>query len=172
MKGGNYHSSDSYVDYDTYNQYLPQQVIDSIQYQQQKSRNYQYQNSRNSQYSLQRFPSYDNFITDENTYYNGSTYYQDTTSYHYNRGGISPNMTYIGSSNRTRKISRVDSHESFASPQNGNDKFRLLPCRTFICTGSCPYGEKCVFLHDPRVTSTTTWIRGKVMHYSSLHLKS
>jgi len=31
------------------------------------------------------------------------------------------------------------------------NKFRQLPCRTFISTGSCPYGEKCVFLHDPRV---------------------
>lgn len=30
-------------------------------------------------------------------------------------------------------------------------KYRLLPCRTFITTGACPYFDKCVFLHDPRV---------------------
>ena len=34
--------------------------------------------------------------------------------------------------------------------KNGS-KFRLLPCRTFISTGTCPYHDKCVFLHDPRV---------------------
>lgn len=26
-------------------------------------------------------------------------------------------------------------------------KCRQLPCRTFISTGSCPYGDRCVFLH-------------------------
>lgn len=26
---------------------------------------------------------------------------------------------------------------------NGPNKCRQLPCRTFICTGSCPYSERC-----------------------------
>jgi hypothetical protein len=34
-----------------------------------------------------------------------------------------------------------------------DDKFRRLPCRTFICTGTCPYRERCVYLHDPRIIS-------------------
>lgn len=29
-------------------------------------------------------------------------------------------------------------------------KFRQLPCRTFISVGTCPYRERCVYLHDPR----------------------
>lgn len=32
---------------------------------------------------------------------------------------------------------------------HGN-KFRQLPCRTFISVGTCPYRERCVYLHDPR----------------------
>jgi hypothetical protein len=37
--------------------------------------------------------------------------------------------------------------------QKRDDKFRRLPCRTFICTGTCPYRERCVYLHDPRIIS-------------------
>ncbi len=34
----------------------------------------------------------------------------------------------------------------------GNDnKYRQLPCRTFIMTGCCPYKDRCQFLHDLRV---------------------
>ena len=33
-------------------------------------------------------------------------------------------------------------------------KYRQLPCRTFISTGSCPYRERCVFIHDPRLTTS------------------
>ncbi|KAJ1423914.1 hypothetical protein B484DRAFT_432519 [Ochromonadaceae sp. CCMP2298] len=40
-------------------------------------------------------------------------------------------------------------------------KCRQLPCRTFISTGSCPYGERCVFLHDPSVVSKPVYIRCK-----------
>lgn len=29
--------------------------------------------------------------------------------------------------------------------------FRQLPCRTYMCVGACPYRERCVFLHDPRL---------------------
>ncbi|KAJ1406631.1 hypothetical protein B484DRAFT_436673 [Ochromonadaceae sp. CCMP2298] len=31
-----------------------------------------------------------------------------------------------------------------------SSKFRQLPCRTFISVGTCPYRERCVYLHDPR----------------------
>eukprot|EP01038_Epipyxis_sp_PR26KG_P016679 gene16679-22812_t len=33
------------------------------------------------------------------------------------------------------------------------NKFRQLPCRAFISMGTCPYRERCVYLHDPRITS-------------------
>ena len=29
--------------------------------------------------------------------------------------------------------------------------YRQLPCRTFISVGTCPYRERCVYLHDPRL---------------------
>lgn len=40
-----------------------------------------------------------------------------------------------------------------AGQKRTDDKFRRLPCRTFICTGTCPYRERCVYLHDPRIIS-------------------
>lgn len=33
---------------------------------------------------------------------------------------------------------------------NGCSKNRQLPCKTFIMNGTCPYRERCTFLHDPR----------------------
>ena len=33
------------------------------------------------------------------------------------------------------------------------EKFRRMICLTFVSTGSCPYGDKCVFLHDTRLKS-------------------
>ncbi len=33
--------------------------------------------------------------------------------------------------------------------QDGNaNKYRQLPCRTFIAVGTCPYRDRCVYLHD------------------------
>lgn len=46
--------------------------------------------------------------------------------------------------------------------QNIQSKCRQLPCRTFISTGSCPYGDRCVFLHDPSIVSKPVYIRSKV----------
>lgn len=41
-------------------------------------------------------------------------------------------------------------------------KCRQLPCKTFISTGSCPYGDRCVFLHDMSIVSTPIYIKSKV----------
>lgn len=41
-------------------------------------------------------------------------------------------------------------------------KCRQLPCRTFVSTGSCPYGDRCVFLHDPSIVSKPVYIKSKV----------
>lgn len=45
---------------------------------------------------------------------------------------------------------------------NQQVKCRQLPCRTFISCGSCPYGDRCVFLHDAAVVSKPIYIRSKV----------
>jgi len=34
---------------------------------------------------------------------------------------------------------------------DSSSKYRQLPCKTLISVGTCPYGERCVFLHDPRL---------------------
>ena len=31
------------------------------------------------------------------------------------------------------------------------EKFRRMICQTFLSTGGCPYADRCVFLHDPRL---------------------
>lgn len=41
-------------------------------------------------------------------------------------------------------------------------KCRQLPCRTFISAGSCPYGDRCVFLHDMSIVSKPVYIKSKV----------
>lgn len=157
MQGNHYPylqaNGNSNVPYEAYSQYLPQQVVDQLNQQE-----HQFRKAR--PYTLQRFPSY-NSVDDayhEDVRY---PYYDHSNYYGYenydNQSFNSSNMAL----NRNRKMSRSNSHESFNNTQV-SDKFRLLPCRTFISTGTCPYGDKCVFLHDPRVTSTKTWIRGKV----------
>lgn len=30
-------------------------------------------------------------------------------------------------------------------------RFRIFPCASWISTGACPYNDRCVFIHDPRV---------------------
>ncbi|KAJ1440819.1 hypothetical protein B484DRAFT_476588 [Ochromonadaceae sp. CCMP2298] len=49
----------------------------------------------------------------------------------------------------------------YAPIYNPPSKCRQLPCRTFISTGSCPYGERCVFLHDASIVSKPIYIRSK-----------
>ena len=41
--------------------------------------------------------------------------------------------------------------QQLLNPNAGGPKFRQLPCRTFDSVGSCPYKEKCVYLHDYRL---------------------
>ena len=30
-------------------------------------------------------------------------------------------------------------------------KYRVYPCLTWLSTGACPYNDRCVFIHDPRI---------------------
>lgn len=32
-----------------------------------------------------------------------------------------------------------------------SQKFRQLPCKTYVSSGACPYRERCRYLHDPRL---------------------
>lgn len=58
------------------------------------------------------------------------------------------------------EIFTTDQHGSHQSQQN-QFKCRQLPCRTFISTGSCPYGDRCVFLHDPCIVAKPVYIKTK-----------
>lgn len=39
------------------------------------------------------------------------------------------------------------------------DKYRRMTCLTHVHSGICPYGHRCVFLHDPRVASVHVGLR-------------
>ena len=39
------------------------------------------------------------------------------------------------------------------------EKFRRMLCFTYASTGACPYGDKCVFLHDPRLANSGFKVR-------------
>ena len=62
---------------------------------------------------------------------------------------------YAPSSPSIRQVSQYDAVTV--------SKSRMLPCRTFISTGCCPYGARCVFLHDPRIACSTAWRVDKVL---------
>ena len=40
---------------------------------------------------------------------------------------------------------------SISSSHDHIESSRQLPCRTFVSSGACPYRERCVYLHDPRL---------------------
>jgi hypothetical protein len=48
-----------------------------------------------------------------------------------------------------RPSTMLQSEES--QSQCEEPKFRQLPCKTFVSVGSCPYRDRCVYLHDPRL---------------------
>lgn len=128
-------------------------------------------------------PSYDDF-----------TYYQDQDQednyyfdYNYESNGYGRQMLPPPAYNGLDRASSSDSLEfpfsvnydmrnmgcipQMQSPYaNQQSKCRQLPCRTFISTGSCPYGDRCVFLHDPSIVSKPIYIRSKVNHTYTSHL--
>lgn len=42
-------------------------------------------------------------------------------------------------------------HTNSSATTTNQDKLRQLPCKTFISVGTCPYRDRCVYLHDPRL---------------------
>ena len=45
----------------------------------------------------------------------------------------------------------LGSHGSNESSHSNKNKYKSLPCKTFISTGTCPFDSRCVFLHDSRI---------------------
>jgi hypothetical protein len=86
--------------------------------------------------------------------------------------GIDPNFT-----GPTLNMIDINTSDFSVSPQSElssftNNKFRLLPCRTFISSGTCPYNDKCVFLHDPRIGSfdrNATKMKVLIITFFGLH---
>lgn len=82
------------------------------------------------------------------------------------RAGMAPATLTSLKSNRDRNIINRSNEVSQASyspkPQQERDqhvqqqlpeesKYRQLPCKTFVSVGTCPYRDRCVYLHDPRL---------------------
>lgn len=58
-------------------------------------------------------------------------------------------------------VNNANQYVSAFNQMQGPNKCRQLPCRTFISTGSCPYSEKCVFLHSNEIVSKPIFIKIK-----------
>ena len=79
------------------------------------------------------------------------------------------NKTRLATPSTENAILPINSyHHTHANsmPTAPVSKCRQLPCRTFISTGSCPYSDRCVFLHDPSCVSKSCYIKMKVRIYS------
>lgn len=70
----------------------------------------------------------------------------------------SPIILLIFSNVEYLSLQAQQEHQASMGPRSSSEmtndsapKFRQLPCRTFISVGTCPYRERCVYLHDPRV---------------------
>lgn len=81
------------------------------------------------------------------------------SNYHHSASAYSPtSVTYdmsahyhhAGQPATQQQPSMAIRSASEASMDNNSNKYRQLPCRTFISVGTCPYRERCVYLHDPR----------------------
>jgi len=64
------------------------------------------------------------------------------------------NCSFAHGKRELKKISLDELEQSGRIPKA--DKFRCYPCHTWISTGACPYGSRCVFVHDPRVKGNST----------------
>lgn len=123
-----------------------------------------------------------NYSADEFTYYPDADEETRVSEYHYHSSSsyVRPSPPSVPSFSNLTRASSSDSldypFQANYDPRNINQppmsgqsmyanqqsKCRQLPCRTFISTGSCPYGDRCVFLHDPSIVSKPIYIRSKV----------
>ena len=68
----------------------------------------------------------------------------------------------VPTSQRDIRSSPVTTATQMSGGTDNVSKCRQLPCKTFVSTGSCPYGDRCVFLHDPCIISKPVFIKIKV----------
>lgn len=148
---------------------------------------YTYQNQSQEYFSEEQYYYYyaQDYVNTENTSFEKNDTNSDLTlaypyeeynfahpSDTYNVHNISQHSNSV--SVRHPNVSRATSYDSFeysqglrttdsraGSPQS-QAKCRQLPCRTFISTGSCPYGDRCVFLHDPTIEAKPALLKHKV----------
>ena len=64
------------------------------------------------------------------------------------------------------------SNNSSSTSMDSNESSKLcrLPCRVHISTGSCPFRDRCCFLHDPRVSQKNRLYSDR--RYSSTKMKN
>lgn len=58
---------------------------------------------------------------------------------------------YLSLQQQQERQAAMGPRSSSEQINDSTPKFRQLPCRTFISVGTCPYRERCVYLHDPRI---------------------
>ncbi len=58
--------------------------------------------------------------------------------------------------------------QSFRKESEMN-KYRQLPCKTFITVGSCPYRDRCQYLHDPRILSLSAKAKSRKTNSTEKH---
>jgi len=61
------------------------------------------------------------------------------------------NSPYVVSSSSSNNLSHVGRVQQSPVPIGNGRAMRQLPCRTYLSIGTCPYGDRCVFLHDARL---------------------
>jgi hypothetical protein len=81
---------------------------------------------------------------------------------------VAPNRHFMMEVGKVPSNDSGDMYTNDTRNQHHVFKCRQLPCRTFISTGSCPYGDRCVFLHDPSIVSKPVYIKTKVRQYFNL----
>jgi hypothetical protein len=66
------------------------------------------------------------------------------------RSPQSTHSVYSAHSHQSSHVHSGNQHGHRGSETKQVAQCKRLPCRTYISNGSCPYGERCHFLHDPR----------------------
>lgn len=64
----------------------------------------------------------------------------------------------------------IEPQTSTSMDSNESSKLCRLPCRVHISTGSCPFRDRCCFLHDPRVSQKNRLYSDR--RYSSTKMKN
>jgi hypothetical protein len=88
------------------------------------------------------------------------------TAYNFQKGARKSYSDIVIQSNNHYSTNNFDNHsENFDRKKITNrnlnlisscrkvERFRTYPCQNFVCSGGCPYHDRCTFLHDSRIKS-------------------